>query len=440
MSVRQFMQRLALASGTLMVMLSTALAAPVQVSEPGRRAISPEVAVAPNGTINVIWLDKGLTADRPAPKPRKPGEHSHRSNTDLYFSRSTDNGKSWSKPVRVNDREGQVWGFAVSKPRIAVGESGTIHVFFPANETSEVTGLDVVTAQYTRSTDGGRNFEPARTINRPVDFDRTEILGEGLSATFSFGTMGLGPNGTVYTAWQDIGEMTQSADGANAHMAISRDDGRTFTTESAAIDSNDVCPCCQLTLAFTGDDVLLGYRKLYADGRDSTIARSSDGGATFSHQARVPLAPWDINGCPLKPTEMAVDGERVYTASYTGGEDPPGVYFTRSEDSGNSFQPARQLHPGADYSDAPELSVAPDGTVTIVWQSKADGVRRLFVAESADGGQSLSAPKELPTPAGGSAFPATDVGPDGSVYVTWQQDGEEVFVLRLPPTGRAASR
>ncbi len=104
----------------------------VRVSEPGRRAVSPEIAVAPDGSINLIWLDKGLTADRPAPKKnRKPGEHSHRSATDLYFSRSSDGGASWTPAVRVNTEANSVWGFAVSKPRIAVGKSGTIHVFFP---------------------------------------------------------------------------------------------------------------------------------------------------------------------------------------------------------------------------------------------------------------------------------------------------------------------
>ena len=48
-----------------------------RISAEGRRAISPEIAIGTDGAINVIWLDKGLTANRPAPKPRKPGEHSH---------------------------------------------------------------------------------------------------------------------------------------------------------------------------------------------------------------------------------------------------------------------------------------------------------------------------------------------------------------------------
>ncbi len=407
-----------------------------QVSEPGRRATSPEIAVGPDGAINVVWLDRGLTAERPAEKPRKPGEHSHRSATDLKFTRSTDGGRTWSTPVRVNTEPGSVWGFAVSKPRIAVGRSGTIHVFFPGNERSPVTKLDVVTARYTRSTDEGRTFEAARTINRPPDFDRTDVLGEGLSATFSFGTMGVAPDGTVVALWQDIGDMRKTADGANAHMALSTDDGKTFSAERAAISNDAVCPCCQLTVAFGGDAMFLGYRRIYADGRDSTVARSNDAGRTFASEGRLPFGQWKIDGCPLKPTELAVDGARVYAASYTGGLEPAGVYFARSTDGGRTFAGSRLVHPGAPYSDAPEMTVGPDGLLRIVWQAKADvktgGPRRLYTAQSGDQGEALSAPVEIPTPPGNSAYPASAVAPDGTVHVTWEQEGERVFVTHLP--------
>jgi len=323
----------------------------------------------------------------------------------------------------------------VSKPRIAVSKSGTIHVFFPGNERSPVTKLDVVTARYTRSTDDGRTFEAARTINRPPDFDRTDVLGEGLSATFSFGTMGVAPDGTVVALWQDIGDMRKTADGANAHVAISTDDGRSFSEEQAAISNDAVCPCCQLTVAFGGDALFLGYRKLYPDGRDSTVARSTDAGRTFASEARLPLGKWKIDGCPLKPTELAVDGPRVYAASYTGGTEPPGVYFSRSTDGGRTFSGSALIHPGAPYSDAPEMTVGPNGLLRIVWQAKADGKtggpRRLYTAESRDQGVALSAPVEIPTPTGNSAYPASTVAPDGTVYVTWEQEGEEVFVTRL---------
>lgn len=411
----------------------------VQVSEPGRRAVSPEIAVAPDGSINLVWLDKGLTADRPAPKKnRKPGEHSHRSATDLYFSRSTDGGASWTPAVRVNTEANSVWGFAVSKPRIAVGESGTIHVFFPANEVSPTNGTDVVTARYTRSTDGGRSFEPARTINQLPDVNRSELLGEGLTATFSFGTMGMAPDGSLVAAWQDIVEMQEEGAGADVYLAISRDDGETWTEELAAIETNAVCPCCQLTMHFNGPEMLLGYRKIYADGRDSTVARALSAEQGIDGEARLPFAAWDIDGCPLKPTELATDGNWVFAAAYTAGEAEPGVYFSRSSDRGESFQGRLRVHPDAVYSDAPEMTVGPDGRIRLVWQAKLDGPRRLFMAESMDHGAAFSSPVELPTPAGNSYWPASAVAADGTVYVTWQQQNEEVYVLPLPAAEAAA--
>jgi hypothetical protein len=415
---------------------SGALAA-TQISEPGRRAISPEIAVGADNAINVIWLDKGLTAERPAPKPRKPGEHSHRSSTDLYFTRSEDGGQTWAKPARVNEEPGEIWGFSVSKPKIEVGPTGTIHIFYPANDVSEITGKDIVSARYRRSTDNGKSFSPAQNINRPVAKDQSEILGEGLSMTNSFGTMGVAPDGTVFTAWQNMAEMAAASDGADGMVAISTDDGKSFAPARAVIPGNDVCPCCQLTLAFSADTAYMGVRKIFADGRDSFVARSSDGGKSFPDGGRLDFARWDIDGCPLKPTELAISEERIFAAAYTGGESPPGLYFSVSADGGDTFIGRQQVHPEAGYSDAPALTVDKQGHARLVWHAKVDGPRRLFTAVSTDGGETLSKANELATPAGTSAFPASAITSSGTVFVTWQQENEEVFVLQLPPAAEA---
>ena len=409
-----------------------AQAAGQKVSEDGRRSISPEIAVGGDGAINLIWLDKGLTKDRPKPKKRKPGEHSHRSATNLFFSRSEDGGESWSKPIQVNPEDGGVWGFAVSKPRIDVGPTGTIHVFYPANDRSEKIGRDVVSARYTRSTDNGKSFSQPIVLNRPVEKDRSELLGEGLGMTNSFGTMGVGPDGTVIAAWQDVADMRDSGAGANGAVAISRDDGVSFEEERIALPGNAVCPCCQFTIAFGAEDAFFGYRKIYSDGRDSTVARFSNGGVDLVGEGRLDLERWDINGCPLKPTELAIDGDNVYAATYTGGEPKPALYFSRSTDGGATFSGKRQVHPEAPYSDAPELTVDSDGAVRLVWHAKVEGPRGLYTAVSVDGGETLSAPEAIETPSGAAANPATDVAVDGTVYVTWQHANEEVFVTSLP--------
>ncbi len=410
------------------------------VSEPGRRAVSPEIAVGPDGAINVIWLDKGLTADRPPPKPRKPGEHSHRSSTDLYFARSED-GVTWSKPVRVNDIDGEIWGFSVSKPRIGVGPTGTIHIFYPANDRVEAFDKDMVSARYRRSTDNGKSFSAPITINRPAGADREDVLGEGLAATNSFGTMGVAPDGTIITAWQNTDEMSGHADGADGVVAISTDDGKSFQPQQTVLPDNDICPCCQLTLTFDSKNTAyMGLRKIFVDGRDSAVARSTDGGKSFGVDGRLDFEHWDIDGCPLKPTELAVSGDNVYAAAYTGGEEPPGVYFSVSRDGGKTFSGKREVHPGASVADAPALTVDSLGNVRLVWHAKVDEGFRLYTAVSGDAGDTLSAPAEIAAPEGKAKNPATAVAPDGTVYVTWEHENEEVFVIPLPSPASAASR
>lgn len=429
------LKNVACLSGLLLcsvIFSNAALATTQQVSEDGRRAVSPELAVGPDGAINVIWLDKGLTADRPPPKPHVPGEHSHRSSTNLYFSRSEDRGVSWSAPLKINEEEGEIWGFAVSKPNIEVGPNGTLHLYYPANDKSELTGLDVVSARYRRSTDNGKSFSKPITINRPNAEDHSHMLGEDLSMTNSFGTMGVAPDGSVITAWQNIENMESEMDGANAVVSISNDDGLSFGEERVVLSGDDICSCCQFTLAFGAEEVYMGYRKIFDDGRDSVVARSSDRGQSFDVEARLDLNQWKINGCPLKPTVLGVDGQQVYAAVFTGGEDPAGLYFNVSSDGGKTYHGKQQVHPGAAYSDAPALSVDSTGNVRLVWHAKVDTNRRLYTAVSVDQGKTLSAPVEIATPTGNSTFPATAVANDGTVFVTWEQENELVFITSLP--------
>jgi hypothetical protein len=72
------------------------------------------------------------------------------------------------------------------------------------------------------------------------------------------------------------------------------------------------------------------------------------------------------------------------------------------------------------------------GNVRIVWHAKINGPRRLFTSVSLNEGQSFSLPVEMTIPDGKSQFPATAVGIDGTVYVIWEHENEEVFITSLP--------
>ncbi|MEZ5514430.1 MAG: sialidase family protein [Steroidobacteraceae bacterium] len=420
----------------VLLLAGAANAGDVLVSASDHKAQSPEIALGPDGSINMVWIDED-----PAPERHDTGGHghSHVATTNLYFARSTNGGATYSKPHRINAKDGEVWGFSVSKPRVAVGPNGTIHVFYPANAVNPNTNKPVAVAMYTRSTDGGASFEQPQLVNTMATTDASVVVHGGISHGHVFGALAVDSKGAVYTMWIDTRDMAKEGDNGKAFMAISRNDGKSFEKDTELFPA-DVCPCCQLTAYVDADDRLfVGSRQVESGYRDSTIAVSTDGGRTFSPRQRIVGKRWAIDGCPLKPTTVAANGDNIYAAYYTGGEDPQGVYFVHSTDGGKNYSAPMLVHADAKVSDAPVLTLAGD-TLHLFWHAKVDdGQRRLFTRSSRDHGASFTAPVELPMAAGAAQLPAVAGRPDGSVQLAWQH-GSEVRAMRWESTSaRVAS-
>lgn len=407
-----------------------ALSGDVLVSASDHKAQSPEIALGVDGSINLVWIDED-----PAPERHDTGGHghSHVATTNLYFARSTDGGTTYSEPHRINQKDGEVWGFSVSKPRVAVGANGTIHVFYPANALNPATGKPVAVAMYTRSLDQGKTFSDPQQVNSDATTDASAIVHGGISQGHVFGALAVDSKGSVYTTWIDTRDMAKEGDHSKAFMAISRDDGKTFEQDKELFPA-DVCPCCQLTAYVDATDRLFIGSRQVADGfRDSTVAYSTDGGRTFSPRTRIVGKRWAIDGCPLKPTTVAATGDNIFAAYYTGGEDPQGVYFVRSTDGGKTYSAPVLAHPDAKVSDAPVLTLA-GNTLHLFWHAKVgDGARRLYTRASTDAGASFSAPVELPMADGAAQLPAVVGRADGSVQLVWQH-GSEIRAMRWRAT------
>jgi hypothetical protein len=428
---------------------SAALAASVpagmfQVSDPARHTLAPEVAVDSRGNVVVIWLDKepatatavtsdagmdhaGMQHGAGAPPDR------HLSSMDLYFACSTDGGRHFSKPLRVNREPGQVWGFAVSKPKVAIARTGTIHITYPANAVSSVPGKSVLVMYYTRSTDGGKSFEQPRLLHQIPALDQSAFMDGGFTTAHAFGSIGVAPDGSVHAIWVDTRDWDRERGAGSAYYTRSTDDGRTFTPEAAALPT-DVCPCCQIMLAFdAASNVYVGARQVTGDGyRNSSIGRMPAGSGRVAQRARMATVPWKLEGCPLKPTVVAVDGSTVYAAAYHGGESPAGVYAAVSTNGGESFATEFAVHPDAAVSDAPALVLAGGVQPVIAWHAKTTGVRRVFWRSLARGGGAMGAINELPAPEGSAQAPALAARPDGRVQLAWQQ-GEQILTTIIDP-------
>ncbi|MCC5869213.1 MAG: exo-alpha-sialidase [Gammaproteobacteria bacterium] len=413
---------------------------PVALSDADRRIDAMEIALGPDGTVHIIWVDKGAAAgaslsDDRAGHREHTGEgrrHHHPAADDLYHLRVAPD-LSVGEPTRVNHERSEVWGLNVSRPRVQVSGNGTVHVMYPAN--AERNGDPLLLARYARAPDGER-FERPITLNSPSDHDMRGITGGVTATAHVFGTIGASPNGNVHAYWIDTRGMTD--DGASAALwgAMSTDDGRSFSEDFAVLETG-VCPCCQATTAFAdgGQTVYVGLREVTPEAfRDSVVTVSRDGGAQFAPPVRLNEARWELHGCPLKPTALATAGDHVYTAWYSAAEAPPGAYFTASHDRGKQWTPPRALHPEATLSDAPVVAAGGD-TLYVAWHARTpDGdARAVYLRYSRDGGRTLSDLIEVPVAGSGSAsFPVAVADSHGRLYLAWQQAGR-AWLTRVEP-------
>jgi hypothetical protein len=408
----------------------------IAISPAHRISASPDVAVGPDGSINLIWVDKGEAQSAPdnhaghaAHQAAQSRSHSHKAYNNLYFARSTD-GKTFSKPLRLNVTDGELWGFATSRPRIAVSQSGIIHVFYHANRRDRSAMRQAVDARYVRSTDGGKTFSAPRTLN-----SEGKGMDDGeLDEAHCFGTMGVAPNGDVHAFWIDTRHMTSEKDNGAIYSAVSRSEGKTFERERMLF-RNSACPCCQLNVAFSAKgEIILSARHVAADGaRDSSIAISKDGGRTYSDFVTTASGKWIIAACPLKPTQLATDRDgRIFAAWFSGGEKPAGSYFSVSEDGGKTFSRPMALHAEASTPDRPQLAVGSDGSVRLAWDAIVGKERRVYLRTSTDHGKSFGAVVELDAPSGAAGYPAIAAGKNGMAYIAWQQNNR-VMLKALSP-------
>ena len=352
------------------------------------RQYKPSLALDAAGVIYILWRD-----DR-------------RGHADIFFARSGDGGKTFTKNVRLNDDTG--WAYQ-GNPSIGVSPEGDVYAAWSDNRN----GQDDI--YFTVSRNKGRTFRKNIRLN--------DDAGRSVQ---SHPAVGGGPGGSVIVAWEDF-----RSGSSEIYLSRSTDGGATFepnyslssilphpaSSLSSAIQypvptiqvspSIAVGPQGHVALAwaqFKPQSVQLGppdaargetrwWEKTRQGDADITLAESTDGGVRFGPPLRVNDHP---SGNAQAYPSVAIDGRgMVYLAWEDFRNGPADIYFTRIPHPASS--PASSLssiiyHPvpnkrvnddaPGDRQYHPSLTVDGEGKSYLLW---TDGRGNPFVSPAETG-------------------------------------------------------
>ena len=324
----------------------------------------------------------------------------------LRYARTPPSEGSPSSPMPVN-LPGEVPYWRQEAPALAVQDD---RVYLVWAKMSPQTSPDKPFAnelRLSRSVDGGRTFLPSGLIND-----------DGEPVNHSFDSIRVDREGAIHVAWID-GRGGKKASGT--YISRSMDHGLTFDKNKKIDD--DTCVCCRTSVAIAPDGTLyVAWRKMFGDIRETVVARSHDGGMTFSDPVIVGHDNWNYPGCPHRPASVGVDGDgRLYVVWYTEGEDEsPAIYVAHSDDRGQTFSPKQRLNRSkGTFPDHPQLAVDPLGRMVAIWEELSPVRREVVVSYSIDRGQTFSPPHKVNEKKGET--PAVAVNAAGQFVVAWKE-------------------
>lgn len=234
------------------------------------------------------------------------------------------------------------------------------------------------------STDGGRNWTEAEQMN-----DDDTDAEHGFVSAFPW-------NGEVAAFWLDGRELANwSFDEPDALLGVSlrlaryADDG---SVRSREITDELVCDCCQVDVAIANSGPIVIYRDRTEDDiRDVVVRRRVDD--AWTEPLNLGNEGWFIEGCPVNGPAIAARGDEVAAAWFTAADGMGRVRLALSHDGGASFTPPLDVDGNGALGQA-AVVLDPDGTTLVGWWRRGaqGGIEYIVRAYDSDGTAGIEMP------------------------------------------------
>ncbi len=254
----------------------------VNSDEPIVSARNPFMSVDKQGTIDVAWIKKGNLIEY----------------GPIFFSRSTDRGQTFSSPTAVYPDANAVCDHQQT-PEFVIDSKGYIHMVWSAQRIGLQNDI-----WYSTSFDNGV------TWSNPIN-----VCDEDDSSLYfqDYPSIAVDSNDNLYVSFLDARATQRKQTGVmQLFMAKSTDHGISWSknvrADMFATASYGTCESARQKIAVTKNgDVVIAFRSNVANSRDIYLARSYDGGKTFTEPLKVQNGLWLSVTCPFTGPSLSLD-------------------------------------------------------------------------------------------------------------------------------------
>ncbi len=273
---------------------------PVNISNNPGPSNQPQVFVS-NNEVFVVWQD-----GTPVVNSR-----------EILFAKSTDGGETFSPPLNISENN----GFSVAPTMHVLGNE----VYIAWSDDTE----GYYEIYFAKSTDGGETFSPPINISDNPGFSYDPFLSVYANE--------------MYIAWSDD-DLSDESGKREILLVKSTDGGESFGPPINVSNNDEFSYSFDPSIGLEKNQILVVWKSHNPENDDIFLAKSTDGGETFSPPLNISDNDADSSDGPLGGArsndverQVVVSGQHILVTWHDGTFGNFDVFVSKSDDGGISF-------------------------------------------------------------------------------------------------------
>lgn len=275
---------------------------------------------------------------------------------------------------------------------------------------------------YSRSTDKGMTWLVPMSV---VDADDSSKYMQ------DFCSIAVDSSDNLYVSFLDFREEQRKATKyGELRLARSTDGGNTWSSNTKVNMMPDgiggTCECCKQDIAVSPEGhVYIAFRSNINDRRDIWVARSMDKGDTFEEAILIQSGVWTIQACPVTGPNVTLDrNENLHVVWVDSRDDSAksNAYYSRLAKDSRQATFNQKLNRPNESPKWPDVTTTPDGSrVQATYQVQLKPIQ--FISTISDEG--IEQGKEIYSTGKAQEFCRIALGSDGKTNIVWQDNSRD---------------